>query len=77
MARNRCSRFFSGDAVAVFAREPLVIQRGVVLVKKEADLILMGHQCFQMTASEAVPVHKVREAAVVPRERRTSEDVIN
>ena len=46
-------------------------------MKKEADLILMGHQCLQMTGSEAVPVHKVRDAAVIPCERRTSEDVIN
>lgn len=62
MVHRRCSRISTENTVAVSARGLLTSQRGLVHLKKEADLILMGNVCFQTT----VPVHEVREAPVVP-----------
>lgn len=66
MAHNCCFWFFSEDAVAVFAGGHLSIQRGLVFLKLEADLLLMGNPCLQMSGSATVPLDKVRHAVVIP-----------
>ena len=77
MVHNSCFWVFSEDTVVIFAGVLLSIQRGLVHLKQDVALVLRGNPCLQMSGNTAEPWHKVEDDVVIPKEGKTSEDVIN